>query len=71
MGNFYRKLIDQTIYLWEDFEEVFVKLVPGRNALIKKPGGEEYEAGVGSDIVIRAIAGEKEVTKQQYESGRL
>jgi len=59
------------IYLYNSFDEAFVKIIPGKGFWIKFPGKEEYSVEPGSDIVTVAMAGEKEVTKQQYDNARI
>lgn len=71
MSKYYRKFVSETVYLWNDFDEVFVKVVPGKGFYIKRPGSDEYKVDPGSDIVTNAMSGKREITKQQYDNGKL
>lgn len=72
LSELYKKLTNtDPIYLWNEFDEVFVKIIPGKGFWIKPPGKDEYEVEPGSGIVAIAMAGEKLVTKNQYDNGRL
>lgn len=60
----------KNVYLWEDNEGCFVRSEPGGHWFAKFPHGNEYRIEPDSDIVVRAIYQDNEVTKDQYDLGR-
>lgn len=67
--SYYQKFKDGPVYLWNDSEELFVRSHPQEGYFAKEPGGEEYPVKASSDVVVRAIDGRLEITRQEYEMG--
>ena len=64
------RLQKQIVYLWEDESEMFIKSIPPpSNKYIAKipPWGQEFEIPYYSNQVVRAVAAEWEVTKEDYD----
>lgn len=66
----YNRFKTETVYMWDDENQLYVKSIPGKGYLARSPGGEEYEIPFDSDTVVRAIHSEKEVTEKMYLSGK-
>lgn len=66
--EYYNRFKSETIYLYYDTEDVYVKSVPGDGCFAKFKGGKEFQIRPDSDIVVRAIVSKNEVTKEQYDS---
>jgi hypothetical protein len=68
------KLQKQVIYLWEDESEMFIKSIPppsGKYIAKIPPWGQEFEISHYSHQVVRAIAAEWEVTKEEYDKNQV
>ncbi len=70
----YKKYLErigtETVYLYNDLEDVAVKCVGGVGFFIRS-NGEDKKINPDSDMALQAVIGEYEITKQQYESGVL
>lgn len=67
LTTYYERFKKETIFLWEDENEVYVKSVPGKGYFAKFPGKQEYPIAPNTDTVTRAIDAQKEVTEEEYE----
>ncbi len=65
--EYYKRFMTETIYLWEDERETYVKSVPGADCYAKLPGGEEFKIKPDSDLFCRAFYAKKEVSKKEYD----
>lgn len=70
MGNYLeiaKKLETETVYLYNEIENLVIKLLPkdGKN-YAKWAGGEEYEVDLDSDAVFNARLAANEITKEKY-----
>ncbi len=64
--DFYESFKTQTVYLWNDFKETFLK-VEGGKCFAKLKGGEEFPIEPGSRLFESARNPESQITKEQYE----
>lgn len=65
--EYFQKFKTQTVYLWEDENQCYIKSVPGKGYFQKFPGSDEKPIDSNTDTVTRAILAKKEVPKEQYE----
>jgi hypothetical protein len=68
------RLQKHIVYLWEDYSEMFIKSIPppsGKYIAKIPPWGQEYEIPYYSHEVVRAIAAEWEVTKEDYDRNQV
>lgn len=70
----YLKYKTRPVYLWEDNEQVFVRIEPDGKMYAKFPHGNEYQIDAktseGNDLMMKAVFADNEVTKAQYDLGR-
>ncbi len=66
--QYWNRFKTETIYLWEDQEELYVCAVAGKGYFAKFKGGKEYKISSSSHIVVRAIHAKREVSKEEYEN---
>lgn len=68
--EFLKRLKNELVYLWEDESGLFIKSVPapGAKFLAKFPNGEEFELAPDSDVVVRALAADVEISAQKYKN---
>lgn len=64
----YERFKHETIYLWEDESELYIKSVPGQGYYAKGAGKPEYKIAANTDAVTRAVAAMNEVSKSEYEN---
>lgn len=65
---YYERFTKETIYLWEDEAEVYIKSIPNDDGYFAKyPGKTEFKIGASTGIVVRAIHAKKEVSKAEYD----
>lgn len=65
--EFIKKLQTETLYLWDDIDELMVKSVPQGGYFIKQIGGQEVPSSFESEVVFRAVHSEKEITRAEYD----
>ncbi len=65
--DYYMRFKTETIYLWEDENEMYIKSVPGKGYFAKFPGKEEGPIAANSGSVTRAIEARKEISKAEYD----
>jgi hypothetical protein len=65
--TYYERFKKETIYLWEDEAEVYIKSTPTEGYFAKYPGNKEFNIGASTEIVNRAIDAKKEVSKNEYD----
>lgn len=59
----------ETLYLWNDEVDAYVKYEPGsEKAFAKFPGKQEFEVSLLSDMFFVASSGDLRVTKEEYEN---
>jgi hypothetical protein len=68
LTKYFQRFRTETIYLYNDEAERYIKSVPGQGYFAKKKGGKEYPVDSDSDTVVRAIHGRVEVTQKEYDS---
>jgi hypothetical protein len=65
--SYYERFKKETIYLWNDEAQVYVKSVPGVGYFAKYKKGEEFPVVASSDLVVMAIDSKQEVSRSTYE----
>ncbi len=65
--TYYERFKKETIYLWEDEAEVYIKSIPKDGYFAKHPGKKEFKIASSTEIVNRAIDAKKEVSKDKYD----
>lgn len=70
--KFIQRLTAQTVYLWEDEQQLFIKSLPGDGGFLAKyPGGEEFKITDDSDQVTRALEAQIEVSEKNYLANKV
>ncbi|MEP6949569.1 MAG: hypothetical protein ABI863_09865 [Ginsengibacter sp.] len=64
MNDFDKRLATEIVYLWNDYDEMFVRNDPSGLVFGKQPGGREVVLPAESDTAIRALPGKVEITTQ-------
>lgn len=54
------------VYLWDDYEELMIKFVPGVGFFAKFPCGDEFKIEETTDAVVRAIAANEKIPEALY-----
>ncbi len=63
--NFLERFQKETMYLWNDEKETYVKSTPEGATFAKLPGGKEFEIKRNSDLFFLAV---NEVTQEEYDN---
>lgn len=69
--EYYQRFKTEEIFLWEDENECFIRSHPKDGYFVKFPGSREAPASPMSAAVNRAIDGQREISRKQYEAGIL
>ncbi len=65
--KYLERLGTETVYLYNDLEDIAVKVVGGVGYFVRVDG-EDQKIDVDSDMALQAVVGEHEITKEQYEN---
>lgn len=65
---FLRKLTKETVFFKNEFEQAFIKSVPGEGYTVKFPGQKEFKADPKSQVVADAILEFNEITEKEYKA---
>lgn len=65
--EFFKRFRNETIYLYDDQEETYIKSVPGDECYTKLKGGNEFRITPDNGIVIRAMHAGNEVSKKEFD----
>ncbi len=65
-----RALVNETVYLFDSFEDLVAKHAHGSGWFVKRRGGTEFQPGPSSTITMEAMNGigetTEEITAEQY-----
>ena len=67
--DYYERLGSETLYLWNDDAECYIKSVPGVGFFIKFKGEDEKPIAADTKTVTMAIDAREEVSKSEYDRG--
>jgi len=66
--QYYTRFATETIYLYNDEYECYIKSVPGVGWFVKFPGQEEGRISASSKNAVYARDARNEVSKSEYEN---
>lgn len=67
--EFIKKLSSETVFFKNEFENAFIKSVPGKGYFVKLPGNVQYPGNPESELINDAILQGVEITRAEYEKG--
>lgn len=68
-SDFQKRMTTETVYFKNEFENAFIKSVPGKGYFVKMPGTAEFKAENDSELITDAYLEGKEITAAEYNEG--
>lgn len=67
-NNVFERLRVETLYLISDFDDLVIMVPVSGPVMAKQKGGEPYQISTDSELYMRAISGEDEISEKEYLS---